>query len=492
MEFQIVTKDKLSENIKLSLLNEYGWENKAVNDAVMHIDSFIKGMLPNLYIGIEYPYVDKLYRNSYYSYFSSKHLSYSRNSIRISFFKEPIKGNDFFNPRSFKNLQKNFLGFLVIRPTPYKIIGRNILRPDIFEKNKTHYVASTKGSAAISGLKLEVQGFPHCSQDAEMMVCAETTIWSIIEYFSHKYPDYKQVLPNDINKILSSTSVERQIPSRGLTGLQISYALKELGFGVKTYSSISYKSSNLSKIIKIYIESGIPVVATIKKNKLGHVLNIVGREDIEFAQNFKSVGKLHGGSNLFDYYDHTGDYLVIDDNLVPYSKISLDNPVKSYINFPSFKKIWKGAKIDGAIVPLHPRIYMDADRVQVFVFQWLKNISVKMTMSHTVVRTLLSSSRSFKNYVALNKEFTEDVKTVILNIDMPKFLWLVELSTPSLVSEKLACGMIFIDATEPKKVNIIGAIINKISMELNDDNYPIRQYPVSLQPFNIFHNLNSF
>lgn len=46
-------------------------------------------MRPELKMVVESDYVDKVYRDSYYSYFSTKLKDYGRNCLRISFF-EPI------------------------------------------------------------------------------------------------------------------------------------------------------------------------------------------------------------------------------------------------------------------------------------------------------------------------------------------------------------------------------------------------------------------
>jgi len=63
--------------------------------------------------------------------------------------------------------------------------------------------------------------------------------------FGTKYPDYTPVLPSKVNQVLGRFSFERLIPSKGLTAGQISYALKELGFGVKIYSENAYKQDFL-------------------------------------------------------------------------------------------------------------------------------------------------------------------------------------------------------------------------------------------------------
>lgn len=66
------------------------------------------------------------------------------------------------------------------------------------------------------GLKVCVDGFPHSSHDSEMMACAETALWSISEYYGHKYPGYKPVSPSEILEAMRPFSHQRQLPSKGL------------------------------------------------------------------------------------------------------------------------------------------------------------------------------------------------------------------------------------------------------------------------------------
>ena len=102
-------------------------------------------------------------------------------------------------------------------------------------------------------MKFEVKGFPHSSQDAETISCAETTLWALMEYFGNKYPEYRPVLPSDIIKTLKQVSSERQVPSKGLNIQQMSFALKEYGFGTRIYSRHQYGSSfeNLLSTLKV-------------------------------------------------------------------------------------------------------------------------------------------------------------------------------------------------------------------------------------------------
>src|SRR5689334_22978093 len=64
----------------------------------------------NVNILIEYPYVDRVYRDSYYKYFATKMTDYPRNCIRLSLFNGPVTPDEFRENLVISDLQKKYLG----------------------------------------------------------------------------------------------------------------------------------------------------------------------------------------------------------------------------------------------------------------------------------------------------------------------------------------------------------------------------------------------
>ncbi|TDH25215.1 hypothetical protein EXU57_14010 [Segetibacter sp. 3557_3] len=488
MNFEIIDIKDLSTHLGGMLESAFEFDSAELADSIKKLDTFIQKFRPDLVVGVESFYIDKLYRDAYYHYYSSKLKEYKRNCIRVSFFSTAISLSDFYSVQGAQKLQEHFMGFIIIRPTSPNIIGRNVLRPDIFVKNTIYHTSFARFGAAVNGIKLEVEGFPHSSQDAEFMVCAETTIWSLMEYFSNRYAEYKPVLPKTIHNVLSQLSMQRQVPSAGLTGLQISYALKEFGFGVKLYTANSYPGVELYRMIQMYVESGIPtIVAITNQNGIGHVMNIVGRTDLKIGGTFQytPIEVFSNGSELYDYYEQPANYLVVDDNMAPYGVIPLSDPACNYTN-----PIWQNCTIAAAIVPLYFRIYMEADRARNVAIQLLKSHDQRAHLPSLVLRVLLSSSRTFKHTVSLNEELDLVVKTLIINIKMPKFVWIAEVGPPDLMADEKATGLILMDATEPKKPAILAYLLE--NSYIGPANGSSGQYSIPLSPFSIHKNLKPF
>jgi len=69
------------------------------------------------------------------------------------------------------------------------------------------------------------------------------------------------------------------------------------------------------------------------------------------------------------------------------------------------------------------------------------------------MRTFLASSRSYKDYVC-RSNMAKEMREMILNLYLPKFIWVVELSTRDGLKNNYAEGLLIFDSTEPKLSNL--------------------------------------
>lgn len=479
----VALKDTATEVEKI-LRVRYQLTNNNLTTSLQVLNDYLKHLKQNLFVVVEHPYVDKTYRDTYYSYFASKKDDYPRNTIRLSFFLEQIKDEVFRSSKDedVKKVGENYLGFLVIRPTFPYVIGRNLINPKAFQAPDV-MICRTNYNSTVDGIKIKASGFPHSSQDREMITCAETTVWSVMEYFGNKYAEYTPILPSTVNEILGRFAFERLIPSKGLTAAQISYALREIGFGVKIYSAKSYKTE-FFPLLRAYVESGIPVVGLIQ-NKLGigHALNIIGRTKIEkaFIDNLKVNKNIASRNvNVFDFADLDIDYVFVDDNHPPYRTCKLTAPATYYNDAK-----WAGCEITNFIVPLYPKIYLEAGEARNMSVNLIEALGL-ITNKDILIKTFLASSRSFKDSVALNSSLQADAKELLINTPMPKFIWVTEISDKDLIIKDLANGLLILDATEPKRSGIIAAMMEGVY--LSNDLTTFTKISLPLSPFSTYNS----
>ncbi len=486
----IVAIARLSSTLE-EFLNEIFRFDKETVKAILA--DYISSLRPDLFVLIEFPYVDKVYRDSYYSYYSTKHTKYERDCVRLSFFEEEVTEGDFFTEPGVSKVRRSFLGYIVLRPLIPKLIGRSMLSPKAFI-NRDFSCCSVRTNASVLGIKLNVTGFPHSSQDGETITCAETTLWGVMEYFSHKYPEYRPILPSTIINTLSSSSYERQKPSLGLQPSQISFALKEFGFGVRIYSSENY-GSEFKRILHYYVQSGIPVIGALTYDSIGHAVTYIGFGDIqkESVENAKVSITLENGIldlNLVESADFSRDLIVIDDNFPAYQRALIEKPTEYYKTAK-----WSCCKISSFIVPLYHKIYLEAALAKQYVLKTLQSRAFGFLSNEPVVLNFfLTSSRSYKNVMLQSDSLGILHKKLLMYTSMPKFIWVAELSTKEMYLNKKTMGFILVDATATNQ-NLEDLIVfiaypsatyayqGKEFKKIISDLEPFNSFQGNLQPF---------
>lgn len=435
---------------KLSIFRPY-------NDSRNHLKVFFESLRDDLQVVIEYGYVDVMYRNEYYSFYSSKLKEHSRNCAKLSFFEpDSINGVDAegmldYSTETISKIKSGFLGFLVLRPIT-ACIGRNVIS---IKAKKSDYVkdicfCKTKIETSVLGVEVAVEGFPHASQDGEMIVCAETAIWSFCEYYGNKYPTHSTTLPSGVLNALSPVSNQRQIPSSGLYLNQVSSALKNLGLSPRVYNLYDENSECMNEEIKevlaTYIESGFPVVACLQSRSLAHADICIGRtnkiDDLkrrEVLYQYKSSIMV---KSLYWYNSSVNEFVFCDDNLPCYQIARLDSPTSYY----------KANGIDGMenfklvqfIVHLPCKVYNEAQTA----LRLIKDFVNKYAYNGTVSRVLLASSRSLRNHLSTSEVLGKEWKNLLIGLSLPRYVWICEMSCDiDEFNRGFVSGLVLMDAT---------------------------------------------
>ena len=449
-----IASDELRNAIVQGMKDQFGWDEVTSRTLTSRLESdYFSVLIPNLAVVVEYPYVDKVYRNSYYRYYSGKAKPVSRDCIRLSFFIDTdptIVGN----PMIHEIWEQQYRGFMILRPTELNIVGRNAISPDIYKENNFQ-ICKTEIPASVNGLKVSVEAFPASSQDSETMVCAETAVWATMEYFGNRYAEYSPVRPSHIIKLLRNQSFSRQLPSDGLTSEQICYLFKNMNFQPILRPILGSDSDY--GMISSFVESGIPVVLSITnyvdetypvEDRIGHAILCIGHEQVTEENINQAVSEDINGISFIDYNNVKKRFVYIDDNYPAYRMDYLESPAESYS-----EKKWKDCKIRYAAYPLYEKILLMPYAVKNMATNFIQYLHGVKDGREISLRTFLASSRSYKDYVCRNN-MPKEMKGMILNLYLPKFIWVVELSTRDGLKNNYAEGLLIFDSTEPKLANL--------------------------------------
>jgi hypothetical protein len=395
---------------------------------------------------IEYPYVDRHYRNTYYSFFSSKLKDIDRECIRVHIFDKEINKDDIFNQGA--NLSGNYLGFFIIRPLKLHMLGRSLISPKAF-KEKEFVCCLMKDQVSLFGNEFTVCGFPHIAQDEETHTCSESALWCLYEYYGSKYSQYKPLLPSQIVESLQINAEQRILPTKGLSRRELARCLNSNGFQSLLYSiSSRFREQNIFFLsLNIYIESGIPLLLMLKRKGIGHVVLVIGHEEndtIYFRQNNKSP--------WLDVSLNQKKIIFIDDNLPPYYISSLEHYKKDDGEIGLTYRNWD---VSSFIVPLPSHMFLVAEAAYDLVRTVLNNPTTGLEKrgGKWTTRLLLTSGHSFKKFIFNhNGKMEFAYKKHLLRLPLPKFIWLCEIyEANNFVKDGYCDGILIIDATSDGK-----------------------------------------
>lgn len=392
-------------------------------------------------IVVEKGYVDADYRDTYFNFFSRKFAEYPSKTIRVNFFSTKISHQMLFK---LDRYQKNYIGFMVLRPNRVAPIGRTILNPSMLPQIKGH-ICISEYPVHILGAELTARGFPFMSQDTDVTVCAHAACWMIFRYFSQRYSRYAEKWPYEVTQLTSDVSTGRLVPSKGLTAFQVTEMFSNFGFTPEIYIRGQHEDY-FDKLLYMYVESGLPVVAGLSGH--AHAITIIGH-----ISDFKAASPTTPNSS--DVY--LLGLVANDDNFMPYHGIK--NADSTIDGLDGYVSRFNVSDIDTFIVPLYEKIHISAEHVlelsRAILTDDTIGINCRSKMikyEDTITRIFLTSSKSLKKVRRVDV-LPFGISDVYCEMPMPKFIWVCEISTPELFRDGLIAGEIIFDATSnPKDV----------------------------------------
>jgi hypothetical protein len=402
------------------------------------IEILLKQFTDDISFVIEYPYIDKHYRDSYYCYHSAKFKKIARDCIRVHIFTGSLANTGELFSLNEEQKAAKYAGYFIIRPLPRFPLGRSLLSPRVL-KNHDFVCCLTKNKISLLGIDLTVHGFPHVAQDKETHSCAESSLWSILEYFSSKYQQYNPLLPSQIVQDLTGFAGHRLLPTGGLTVPELLRCLQANGHQCMIYHTGKTEADrkNLHSLMQIYIESGIPLLAALSKKGSGHAVLAIGHGN--------NLGyQIPKGKTWLDISPFPKKVVFIDDNMPPYQLADPENPTVHY----SDRKL-RDLSIQSVIVPLQKHMHLDAKRAFALVTAIFddQKIGLKSFGGQWITRLLLTGGRSFKNALLHDTTLDSKLKELLQCMALPKFIWVCELYKADEFKQGRCSGLMIIDAT---------------------------------------------
>ena len=450
--------------VEIAVPDDYDKLEPLVPDDVYNIKAVIQELKGRIgtsakKVVVEYPYNDHDYNSVYSSYYTKQHKARPKECYRFHFFA----GGE--------TDQENYRGFVVIRPSFINSsIGRAQLDPRLLVSTGSAFIMqSNRFSANLAGERFDVSSFPWMAQETDVAICAHSAVWSIIRYFSQKYPHHQQLILDDVVQ-KAPIYLNRKIPYDGLNFFQISSILSQAGFHCLFLAKEIHGDEVLNNV-KIYIESGIPVIAGIKRRQ--HAVVLVGHGRVDHA-------KLNGSASSYTLSTSLIDTLIaIDDNYLPYVEVGAADNCGGY----------NISDIDYAVVPLYEKMFLPAN-IMLSKVTSLIDKGGHGFPANPVLRPYLTSSRSLKKRASESGDMPDTLKELVLAVEMPKFVWCVDICTEDEFKQGLCSSRVIVDATagtyDPNPWLLIHNDNRTTYYDRLDQAWRFKTEPVS--PYQIYRN----
>jgi len=451
-------------------------------------------------VAIERQYICRDYRSEFSEFYSKCFDPIQSLATRLHFFRATLQNDSVIATAKLRSL--GYCGYAVIRPTRTNKVGRTTLKPAVWNRNRDYYITVAKDKIHMYGREFEVVGAPYLQQDSMLMCCAHAAIWNCVRYLHLAY-NYPAFLPHEITKAAcqSYTIGSRVKPTEGLSEYDIMNCFLNLGYSPVLFAKPkreSYWSDeafdeararwNPVRQIYRYVESGFPVVAMVP----GHAMTVVGHT--HFGGRWK--GSLEGGPfeglNVV-FSDRLVDGLVHhDDTVGPYrllpaleaDAVRFRRQKRKDLLPPKTRRY--GTAQDDVVcyaVPLPEKVYILAEHLDDILGNLLRNpitisIHIKMRtealggnelageyldsafntpLNPLVLRPYVVASADYKRMLhgLPANTMPQTVRHVLLRLPMPRFIWVVDVTTMKRICEKshsdrTVMGQILLDATGNK------------------------------------------
>lgn len=296
-------------------------------------------------------YFDRDYLAEFAAFYGVSAHGYSNTCERLHFFagskvtRQHLVSAASGNRRVLGRLQKDYLGFVVLRPIPSARFGRTALRwyPDKTPATPRMTNPSREYTCHVAGITLKVHSIAWQQQDTGVGACATVALWTMLH--SSAFDDHHAIPTTaDITRHAHRTASlgSRVFPSTGLTIYQVCEAIKECGLapvviegdlgapGDKRFSRVKF-----APLCASLVRSGYPVMVLGMLKGIGrHAACVVGFR--ESAAPLAAAGKIELQDESIEYvYTH-------DDNIGPSGRFRIelnsDNSVSLITSPPGYVK----------------------------------------------------------------------------------------------------------------------------------------------------------
>ncbi len=469
---------------------------------------YLKNFVSLQTVLIEHQYIDKDYRNEFSHLYSKTFKKYQSICKRLHLFQKRINTIETIKSESLSTKALMYLGYIIVRPLDVGKAGRTVItdQNNKFNPDRDYVLCTESFTSHLFGKELKITGSPYIQQDSMVMTCAQASIWMAARYMHQKF-GFPCHLPYDITESASASLgwVGRALPSEGLTVYMMLNALNNMGYSPvfslkplkhdytdnEKYEKAMESWNDIGFIYK-HVESQIPVILMMPEHAItviGHTFDPKPRKVDEIIEKF--IADPEPKKAIISSHHWVDGFIIHDDHSGPYKILPVSEDVSGELIerglgefFPAGDIYKSGKDIEGIIVPLPEKIYLLGIYIDKITNELISDEKLSLRKVATasdkgckyadefltclipeeknplVTRSYFIQSEQYKEKI--NKQpktgefgLHEDVKKRYLNMRMPRFIWVTEITSKERLSkehesDRTILGEIILDTTANK------------------------------------------
>ena len=369
---------------------------------------------------IEHDYVDKDYRSTFYNFYAKMGRFYRDDCVRLHFFDATVVFDEEWTDITCPDdrPEDHYFGYVVLRPTVPRTLGRSILSPDI-RVGACGRAIQSRHYTHLLGHKLPVWGFPSMAQHADIAVCAHVACWAILRHYSERFSQHREFLVHDVTKLATPFDPGGLTPSFGLDIVKAERIFQAAGcfpVVVRKRKQEGHFDWGFYSQLLAYLESGFPLFVAMHGRQ--HAIVVAG-----YAWDIHPNPPLPAKPHV---WSQVSSLLAVDDNFFPYKNVAPGSPNSS----SDLSQPYTAQDFDTFIVPLPEKIYYPADAIEKLsedFFQLFQNVFKVPDGDRLVKNYFVTTISALRRYAKEHRsELGEVLVGLIMHLDTAQFIWVVE------------------------------------------------------------------
>lgn len=419
-------------------------------------------------------YFDQDFVDCITSFYSKGFRDISKLCTRLHFFSSKITDRDLYEIEGSEIMRKSYLGFCVLRPLENRIIGRTALKPRLDHMWAEFHTCTSPIPINLAGNELVANAAVQMEQDARIQTCSSVAIWMSSYVMSHnfKYPIFTttKIMEYATKHIVGA----RVGPTDGLTYEQMMQALKEMGYEPIIFGETDpFETKNQ---IYAYVESSIPPILLLQQHDgYHHAITAIGHAHKRPSTSLARI-RVVGNNRVFSGYYRSSEWVpyffVNDDQRGIYRELEFltrnsniiiqrikhnQRNAGQPINIQANIKNWHCpvaiktnssipyipketiANVWGMIAPIPKGVtlsHVEAEEKAVNIINRCISRSNTSLPRDLVIRSYLILSNQYKLKLVNRTDMSNFVRAFYQGKPLPKWIWVFELSTSSLMNKK--------------------------------------------------------